>query len=140
MHRTHGVVRVSFIVRDHADRRAAAVQLTQQPHHSFAVLGVEVAGWFVSKQDRRSTDEGARYGNALLLTAGKLRGVMLHAMGHLDPLKRLLHALLAFNRIHIAKGQGQLHVLIDGKVSDQIKRLKDETQFLDCESGSDQQR
>src|SRR5688572_14786080 len=39
-----GVARVTRIVRDHADRRAFAVQLAQQLHDRFAVLRVEVTG------------------------------------------------------------------------------------------------
>src|SRR6185437_4854635 len=51
--RTIGVPRIPWVVRDHADRRAFAVQFAQQLHDGFAVLGVEVSGRLVRQQDRR---------------------------------------------------------------------------------------
>ena len=46
-------LRVARVVRDHADRRAFAVQFLQQAHHGFAVLRVQVTGRLVREQDRR---------------------------------------------------------------------------------------
>src|SRR6185503_8382697 len=64
-----GVRGVARIVRDHADRGAAAMQFAQQLHHCFAILRVEVTGRFVREQNRRLAGDGAGHGDALLLTA-----------------------------------------------------------------------
>src|SRR6188474_2668661 len=63
-----GVRRVTRIVGDHADGRAAAMQFPQELHHRFAVFRVEVTGRFVRQQDRRLAGDGAGHGDALLLT------------------------------------------------------------------------
>ena len=68
------VAREARVVRDHADRGAAAVQLAQQLHHRLAVLRVEVPGGLVGEQDRGLPDQRARHGHALLLAAGELAG------------------------------------------------------------------
>ena len=53
MHGALGVPGESFVVRHHADRGAAAMQLAKQLHHRFAVRRVEVTGRLVGEQDRR---------------------------------------------------------------------------------------
>ena len=64
-----GVARVARIVGDHADRRAAAVQLAKQIHHRFAAARIEVSGRLVGEQDQRFAGDGAGDGDALLLAA-----------------------------------------------------------------------
>src|SRR5881628_2753409 len=91
MHVALGVSGETRIVRDHADRRALAMQLAQQFHHRLAVFGVEISGRLVRKQDGRLAAQRAGDGDALLLAAGELRRVMFHAMGHADAFQRLRH-------------------------------------------------
>src|SRR6185437_13915273 len=117
---------VTRIVRHHADRGAFRVQLTQQFDYGFAVFRVEIAGGLVCQQNGGLTNEGTRYGYALLLTAGKLRRIMLSAMGHPDALEHVLHALLALFCSHTAIGERQFDVFKDGEIADQIERLKNE--------------
>src|SRR5215208_4694013 len=71
-----GVCCVARIVRDHADRRAAAVQLAKQFHYRFAVRRIEVTRRLVGEEDERIAGDCASNGNALLLTAGKLCRIM----------------------------------------------------------------
>src|SRR5688500_8824567 len=59
-----GVVGVARIVRDHADRRALAVQLAQKVHHRLAVPRVEVPRRLVGEQDRGLARERAGDGHA----------------------------------------------------------------------------
>ena len=84
-----GVAGVARIVRDHADGRAALMQLVQQVHHRLAALRIEVAGRLVGEQNDRLAGDGARDGDALLLSAGQLTGQMLRAMRHADALERV---------------------------------------------------
>src|SRR5689334_18388444 len=102
MDRTIGVRGVAGIVRDHADRGAAAVQLAEQLHDRLAIRRVEVTRRLVREQDQRIAGDGARYRDALLLTAGELCGIVLHAVAHAHPLESVLDALLALARRHTA--------------------------------------
>src|SRR5579864_197374 len=73
----------------------------------------------------------AGHGNALLLTAGKLRRVMTNAVRHANALEGFHHALLAIGRGHpLPVSQGQLDVLIDGEIANQVKTLEDEANLL----------
>ena len=87
--RAVGVRGVARIVRDHADRRAAAVQLAKQLHHRFAVRRIEVTRRFVGEEDERIAGDRAGDGDALLLTAGELRRIVLHAVAHAHALERV---------------------------------------------------
>ena len=119
-------LREARIVRDHADRRARAVEILEQVHHGLAVDRVEVSGRLVGEQDERRAGDRARDGDALLLAARELRREVLHAVRHADLLERLLDALLALVRGHAAVGQRQLDVLVDREVADQVEALEDE--------------
>src|SRR6185295_1046057 len=122
-----GVARVTRIVRDHADRRAAAMQLAQEIHHGFAASRVEVSGRLVREQDERLAGDGAGDGDALLLTAGQLAGEVLGAVRHADPLQRRFDALLALRRLHAAIRERQLDVLEYRQVANQVEALEDES-------------
>ena len=53
MHRAIGMLCKAFVVRDHANRRAACVQFFQQIHDCLAVAGIEIARWFVREKNCR---------------------------------------------------------------------------------------
>src|SRR5437773_656336 len=53
----------------------------QEVEDDAAGCRVEVAGWFVGEEDRRAKGKGAGEGDALLLAAGELDGVVLGAIG-----------------------------------------------------------
>src|SRR5437667_7366969 len=67
-----GEVGVALVVGDHADGGAVAVQVAQQLHHRFTVLGVQVSSGLVGHQDQGIADHCASYRDALLLTARQL--------------------------------------------------------------------
>src|SRR4051794_33887899 len=93
-----GVLREPHIVRHHTDRRAGGVQFLQQVHYGFTVAGIEIARRFIGEEDGWLTGEGARDGDTLLLSAGKLTRQMLRTMAHADALKRFDHKALAITR------------------------------------------
>ena len=113
----------------------AAVQLAQQVHHRLAVLGVEVAGGLVGQQDRRLPADGTGDGDALLLTAGELRGQVLGAVGHADALERGVDALAPLVRLHAAVDERQLDVLEHREVADQVEALEDEADLAVADPG-----
>src|SRR6202022_1617903 len=124
-----GEIGVALVVRNHADGGAIAMQIAEQLHNGFAILGVQVSRGLVSHQDERIADQRASYSDALLLTAGELRGVMAESMSHADALQRALHFLLALAGAGAAIGERQLDVLVDGEVANQVECLKDKTDF-----------
>jgi hypothetical protein len=67
-----------------------AHQQLQQLQDVAAGGRVQVAGRLVGKQDRGIVGEGAGDGNALLLAAGQLRGIVVPAVGQADLLEQLL--------------------------------------------------
>ena len=120
------VARVAWIVRDHADRRAGRVELLEQIHDRLAAARIEVSGRLVREQNQRLAGDGARDGDALLLTARELARKVLRAVRHADALERRFHALLALGRFHAAIGERQLDVLEDREVANQVEALEDE--------------
>ena len=86
-----------LIVRDVEDRRAQiALDLADLEQHLLAQLGVEVGDRLVHDDDFAVADEGAGYGDALLLTARKLAGQVVGVFDHLHLLKRVMGALERF--------------------------------------------
>src|SRR5277367_4569255 len=77
-----GEVGVALIVSDHANGGAVAMEIAEEFHNGFAIFGVQVTGGLVSHQDEGIADQRAGHGNALLLTAGELRGIVTQTVGH----------------------------------------------------------
>jgi hypothetical protein len=98
----------------------------RQLHHRLAVRRVEVTRRLVGEKDHWIASHGARHGDTLLLTAGELRGIVLHAVRHPDALERVLHARLALRGRHAAVRERQLDVLVDREIADEVERLEDE--------------
>src|SRR6185369_7277093 len=130
------VRRVPWIVRDHADGGAAAMQLAEQFHHRFAVRGVEVTRRLVGEEDERIAGDGTRDGHTLLLTAGELCRIVLHAVAHAHALECVGDALLALGRRHAAIGERQLDVLVDREIADEVERLEDEADLAIPNAGA----
>src|SRR5690606_15815263 len=62
------------VMRDDNDRASFAVQFLQDAENFLATMAIKRAGRLVCQNHIRIIDKGARDGNALLLTAGKLAG------------------------------------------------------------------
>ncbi len=88
------------IVCHHADRCAFAVQVRKQSHHGFAVLGIKIAGRLVGQKYAGRACQRTRHGDALLLTAAQLRGVVAEPVRHVHALQGVHHALLAVRGAH----------------------------------------
>ena len=71
-------------MRHHHDRDPALVELLKNPHDFDARAAVEIAGRLVSQDDLRIVDQSAGDGDALLLSAGELAGMMIFAAGKAD--------------------------------------------------------
>ena len=71
------------------------VQIEQQIGNLCTGTGVEIAGWFVGEQHRRSSDESARDRHALLFAPGELTRIMTDPLAQAHTLERFERALLA---------------------------------------------
>ena len=103
------------------------MQLAQQVHHRFAVLRVEVAGGLVREQDRaarprsRAPRRPAAAGRPRAGWAGAWRDGAMPTRSSASSTRSRRSA-----DWHAAIGQGQLDVLEDGEVADQVEALEDE--------------
>src|SRR5919201_6764846 len=85
---TRGVLRDIGLVRDEHDRDAALdVQPLEDAHHLDARPRIQIASRLVGEQQRRVVHQRARNRNALLLAAGELIRMMVHAVGETDGLE-----------------------------------------------------
>src|SRR5262249_28724824 len=73
-HATAHLVHHLAVVRDHEDRRAAAVDAVEQLHDPDGGVGIEVSRRLVADEQRRMVDDGTRDRDALLLAARELVG------------------------------------------------------------------
>ena len=116
------------IVRhQHQGRTAGAIPLQQQIEHMGAVLGVEIARRFVGKNDGRLENEGASQGNALLLAARKLDGIVMHAIAEAYTAQQIGGCGAAVPRA--VQLMRQQNVFERGESRYQLKGLEDEAQL-----------
>src|SRR5258706_73795 len=116
------------IVRDHEHRFAVFLHQPMNQLHDFVgALAVEVAGGLVAKEKGRVSDDGARDGDALRLSAGELARIMVHAFRQADDAKRGFDVLAAFGFGELGEQQRQLDVLECGEHGNEVVHLEDET-------------
>ena len=78
-----------WIMSDHDDRFAVStVELLQQTQDSFRGLPVEIARWLIAQEQRWVRNDGARDGDTLLLSAGKLARLVPHLSWQSHQLER----------------------------------------------------
>ena len=71
-----GIGRGFEIVRDHQDGLTqAVVQVAQDRQNGARIFAVEISGRLVGQKNRGMIHDGAGDGDALLLAAGKARGL-----------------------------------------------------------------
>ena len=110
---------------DHDDQ-AVLGNLLEQVHDLHGSGRVEGAGGLVGKENLRVVDEGAGNGHALHLAAGKLARALVHVLAQADALQGLLGATLALGAADAREREGQLDVLQDGLVRDEVVALEHE--------------
>src|SRR5947209_8641008 len=110
---------------------ALLVQLPEQADDLLAGARVQVAGRLVAHQDRGIVGQSARDGDALLLPAGKLRGMVIQPVRQPDAPEQLGGALMALGGAHpVDIQQRQLDVLQCRGAREQVEVLKDEAEPL----------
>ncbi len=110
-----------------------AVEFEEEFEDVGAVGGVEVAGGLVGEDDGRTQDEGAGEGDALLLAAGELDGVVMHAIAEADAGEQLAGAgqAVAFG-VEFVREE---NVFERGEGGDELIGLEDEADGLAADLG-----
>ena len=127
-----GIGRDVGFMRDDNDRNAPlAVERLKRHHDLMRRLGIEIAGGFIRKQQNRIVDQGARDGDALLLSAGQLPGCIALAIGQTKEFQAMPAPVrCARCRSKPPRGieQGQRDILDRTGAGEKVEALKDKTQ------------
>jgi hypothetical protein len=115
------------VVRHHDDRRALLVgDAPEQLHHVAPAVAVERRGGLVGEQERRSVRQRPGDGDALLLSAGELLRVVVHAVREAEIAEQLARACIRRPPDLIVELERQEHVLPRGEEGDQVGLLEHE--------------
>ena len=119
-----------FVGDDYDGHAQLLVDLLEQIQNMAGGVGIQRGGGLVAEQHLRIHRQRAGDGHALLLTAGELAGIGLHAVAQAHQVKQLLRALLCVAPGHM----GDLHRIAnvaDGvALGHQVEVLKDHADGL----------
>src|SRR6266851_6997229 len=116
------------VVRDHQNGFVVlADQLIDEGHDFIGALAVQVARGLIAKQESRVRDDGARDGDALFLSAGKLPRIVIHAVGEIDDGESGFHVLAALRLGKLGQEQRKLDVLKRREHGDEVVHLENKT-------------
>src|SRR6185436_16378200 len=124
-----------MVVRDQDKGFALAMKFVEQVEYLRAGCRIEVARRFIGEDDKRIVDEGTGDGDALLLPAGKFKWFVFEPVAEPDPAGELLGEItaLGFGAALIIKGD--LDVLDDRELLDEMVGLEDESQPCAADGG-----
>src|SRR5215216_5248130 len=105
----------------------------QEVDDAIAGLLVEIAGWFIGKDDPRAGGERASDGHTLLLAARQLARIMPEAVAEADMDEPVLGAGKGIGGPFELERYGD--VLKRGHGGDQVKGLKDNAEIIAAETG-----
>ena len=114
------------------------VELLEHAQHFLARARVQVAGRLVGEDQRRMVDQRARDGHALLLAAGELGGLVVHAVLQADPAQHLPGLLqgLAIGKMAGRVRERHRHVFQGARARQQVEILEDEAELVVAHQGA----
>src|SRR5258707_10240883 len=116
------------VVRDHQHGLAVLLhQAMDQLHDFIGAFAVEVAGGLVAEEKGWVGDDGAGDGYTLLLSAGELARIVVHAIREADDAERGFDVLAAIGSRELGEEERQFDVLESGEHGNEVVHLKDET-------------
>src|SRR6266542_3563399 len=130
-----GKLRDVGLVRYQHDGQPLLVEVLEDLHDLHRGAAVQVAGGFVRQQDRRPVDQSARNGDALLLSAGKLRGKVINAIAQPNHLQGLMRPLRALLLTQLGVQSGQLDIFQRRGARQQVESLEDKAELAIANGG-----
>src|SRR5271169_2138878 len=115
------------VVRDHQNRMACLVQLTENLQNDLFVRFIEITSRLVGEDDLRLIDQRPRDSHALLFAARELRREMCHALAHADAAQSLLRMLFIRHAVKILR---QHDVFDRIQIRHEVKLLEDEADLF----------
>src|SRR5438067_10079676 len=126
-----GKTRDGRVVCDHHNGPTLLMEFTKQPQDDLFILRIEIAGGLIGENDCGIVYKRTRDADALLLTAGEMRGNVMRAIFKSD-------AAESFERLgfvgHAMEVLGKHHIFERGEIGDQVKLLEDEADLLGAEA------
>lgn len=123
------------IMGDDDDRAPLRVEFVEDAEHLLTAGRVQRTGRFVGEDHLRPVHEGARDGNALLLTARELVRAVLHLVRKAETAEKRGRARLPLPAGAPGIDRGHLHIAERGEFGQQVVALKDEAEMLPPEGG-----
>jgi hypothetical protein len=104
-------------------------EFAEEAKDCVAGVGVEITGRFIGENQARIIDKSAGDSRALLLATGELAGTVAGAIDHFDGLESGQSAFAALFGRDAAVNHGQLDVLDNVELGEEVKELKYESDF-----------
>src|SRR5579859_8120392 len=121
---------VRLRVRHLDDRRSGFIELPEELHDFFCLIGMQIAGGFVRQDQLRLVDHRARHAYELLLSTGELIRIEIFLADDVEPVERVAHHTGALRLLDVFVGERQIQVLGDGEIVEQVIALEDESDVL----------
>ena len=115
---------------DHDGHAQLLVDLLEQIQNLAGGVGIQRGGGLVAEQHLRIHRQRTGDGHALLLTAGELAGIGLHAVAQAHEVEQLLRALLRVAPGHMGDLHRIAHVADGVALGHQVEVLKDHADGL----------
>jgi len=112
-----------------------AGELGEKLNDDGAGSGVQITGGFVGKDDGGAMDEGAGYGGALELAAGKLVGPVVGAVGELNGAEEFASASTGGRGDAASEEKRKEHIFFDRESGEKVKKLENKADFEAANSG-----
>ena len=87
---------------------------------------MQITGGLVGQNQFRTGDHRARNGDQLLLSTGQLIGVQVFLTDNVKPVQNVADQAGAFRRLDVPVGKGDVQILVNGKIINQMVALKNE--------------
>ena len=115
-----------LIMSHHDDRQPLGMEFVEEIKDGSTRGGIQISRWFVRQDDRGGSDQGAGYGNTLLLPAGELSGAMSKSIAEADTAEHPDRLLMSILTIDSPVEEGHLDVFGDRQLGDEIEGLEHE--------------
>ena len=117
---TPALLRDALVMRDNDDCCACAVEFFEHLHDLRGGFAVQCAGRFVTEQNIRLIDERTRNRCTLLLSAGKLCGVMRQTVGQSELCRQCIKLLCR----HMRELCRKKDIFRGGQLREQVEKLE----------------